>query len=426
MTRGAYVNNITVDKGNANHVLCCFSNYGVVSVWESYDKGNTWVPISGNLEDQISGGGSGRAVNSVAPLNYGASNPSVLIVATSTGLYFTPSTNGMSTVWTQTATDLIGNVPCDMLFDRRSRGDVVVATHGRGVISGGIITLPPKPGITRLVSPVDGRKGILIDTVLTWEQVVGALSYSLTLWETDDLSTKPTFTGLRTESLRVTELRQGPVRYSWNVEAFSGGGGGTPSDTWTFYTAVRPPKLLLPLASATGILQAILTWERVPEAQTYGIEVSTSAAFNPIISKQSGIVDTNILVRGLENNRRYFWRARSENSDAAGVFSARQSFVTGLLSSLDEDAASVTTTLRIEPNPVSDFVTVCIGKKGAGTKAEGPRTKISIHDANGRLVREAFVTDCVTINVVDLASGTYTVSTNNTVYASSIQLIVKR
>ena len=425
MTRGAYVNNITVDKGNANHVLCCFSNYGVVSVWESYDKGTSWVAISGNLEDQVSGEGSGPAVHWIESLNYGASNPSVLIVATSTGLYFTPNTNGMSTVWTQTATELIGNVSCDMLFDRRSRGDIVVATHGRGVISGGIVTLPPRPRIPLLVSPVDGRKGILIDTVLTWEPVVSAMSYSLTLWETDDLATKQTFTGIRTESFRVSELRQGPVRYSWNVEAFSGGGGGTPSDTWSFYTAVRSPKLLLPLASSTGILQAILTWQRVPEAQTYGIELSTSAAFNPIISKQSGIVDTSILVRGLENNRRYFWRARSENSDAMGVFSARQSFVTGLLASLDDVAPSATTTLHVEPNPVSDIVTVCMGKRGSGTKAEGHRTEISIHDANGRLVRVAFVTDCATINVADLASGIYAVTTNNTLYASSTQLIIK-
>lgn len=418
MPRGAYVNNISVDPRKKDHLVMCFSNYGVVSIWESIDAGATWSAISGNLEEKPNGSGNGPAVNWVGIAPYDEET-TVLVAATSTGLYVASNTFGMSTVWTQTASEIIGNVPCDMAVGRASDGQFAIATHGRGVYTGKITALPSKPGIPTLASPSNGARGIYRDTMLTWNAVSEASSYAVRLWDAATPTTVRTFAGITDTKLAITDLVQGPVVYNWNVEAYGGGGGSTPSETWSLTTAVRPPARISPAPSATGVLQAILDWERVPQATTYGIEVSPNAAFNPVVSKTDGHADTSILVRGLENNKRYFWRVRSANADATGLFSDRQSFVTGLLSSVNESDTRATP-LRIEPNPAVGEVRICVPNNGV------LNSMLEVVDSEGRVVLTSRIDECTQLDVTGLASGPYTVSVMLGTSAISSSLVIKR
>lgn len=418
MPRGAYINSISVDPRRSEHLVLCFSNYGVVSIWESEDAGTTWSAISGNLEEKPNGSGNGPAANWVGIAPYD-DETTVLVAATSTGLYVASTTFGMSTVWTQTAAEVIGNVPCDMAVGRASDGQFAIATHGRGVYTGRITSLPSKPGIPTLVSPNNGTRGIYRDTVLKWNAVADASSYAVRVWDQATPNTIRTFAGVNETTLAVDELVQGPVIYNWNIEAYGGGGGSTPSETWSFATAIRPPALYTPTPGATGITQAELVWERVPQATSYGIEVSPNAAFNPVVSKTDGLADTSILVRGLENNKRYFWRVRSADADAVGLFSDRQSFVTGLLSSFNETDATETT-LRLEPNPTTNSVRVCVPENSSRN------SRIEVSDMEGRVVLASVVDECTNLNLTTLPSGTFTVTVFSGTKTVSSSLVIKR
>ena len=46
-----YVSCVALERGNENHMLVTYSNYGVNSVWESSNGGATWTSVEGNLPD---------------------------------------------------------------------------------------------------------------------------------------------------------------------------------------------------------------------------------------------------------------------------------------------------------------------------------------------------------------------------------------
>ena len=129
----SYINCITVNPDNADEALLVFSNYEVVSIFQTDNGGNSWTPASGNLEQNANGSGNGPAVLWVDALNGPGS--SIFFAATSTGLYSTTTLNGSSTVWTQEGASTIGKVIVDMVKTRALDGLVVAATHGNGVYS---------------------------------------------------------------------------------------------------------------------------------------------------------------------------------------------------------------------------------------------------------------------------------------------------
>jgi hypothetical protein len=96
--------------------------------------------VSGNLEENPDGSGSGPSVRWVSIL-YVQGEP-VYFAGTSCGLFSTTQLNGMETIWTQEGATTIGNVVIDMIDVRQSDGFVVIGTHGNGVYSTYITELP--------------------------------------------------------------------------------------------------------------------------------------------------------------------------------------------------------------------------------------------------------------------------------------------
>ncbi|MGW8121099.1 T9SS type A sorting domain-containing protein [Roseivirga echinicomitans] len=125
------ITSITVDPANANRLFATFGNYGVISVWMSENSGQTWSSIAGNLEENANGSGSGPSLRYIEMLPNGTTP--IYFVGTSLGLYKTTALNGDNTVWTQEATNTIGNSIVSMIKMRPVEGQVVVATHGNGV-----------------------------------------------------------------------------------------------------------------------------------------------------------------------------------------------------------------------------------------------------------------------------------------------------
>ncbi len=116
-----YVSCITVDPHNEDHILVTYSNYGVVSIWETKNAGINWTNVEGNLPDM--------------PVRWVIFHPTLntqALIATELGVWQTGLIEGASTDW-QPINNGLANVRCDMLKIRKSDNLISVATHGRGL-----------------------------------------------------------------------------------------------------------------------------------------------------------------------------------------------------------------------------------------------------------------------------------------------------
>ncbi|MEM9339466.1 MAG: T9SS type A sorting domain-containing protein [Bacteroidota bacterium] len=128
---GGFVNSIEINPRNASDISLVFSNYDIISIFNTQDGGISWTPIAGNLEENPDGSGNGVSVRWMEIMPNGTGN--IYLVGTSAGLYYTETLSGMSTVWTQAGESTIGDVVVDMIAVRPIDGFMAVATHGNGV-----------------------------------------------------------------------------------------------------------------------------------------------------------------------------------------------------------------------------------------------------------------------------------------------------
>lgn len=400
-----YINSITVDPRNADHVMLAFSNYGVLSIYVTNDGGKSWSAVSGNLEEFPNGSGSGPAVLWVDVVPYNESTD-VYVAATTTGLYMTPELNGMSTVWTQIASEEIGNVPLDMVVARHLDKQLLIASHGRGVFVGKITSLPPRTGTPTLISPPDGARGVYPDTTVTWSPVAGAASYRVELSPREDFSESvQTIDGITSTQVKVQGLLDGPQTYYWRVTAFAGGGKGEPSAPWRFSTLIRPPVLTTPINRAENVpgLPVTLAWERVPGATAYDVQVAPNLAFTTILDQVSNITDTTTTVGNLASATRYFWRVRSIDPDTVGLWSVRSQFITGVLTTVDEWKGAEG--VRVRPNPVVDYIAIELPED----QLKDQSCAVDVVNNSGQVVLgPQGYTVGQTLSIKHLAAGTYT------------------
>ncbi len=104
-------------------LLVTFSNYGVTSVFKSFNGGQTWQNAEGNLPDM--------------PVRWCLFHPSTsryAMVATETGVWQTSNLNETNVTWTPVNNGM-ANVRVDMLTLRESDNMVLAATHGRGLFT---------------------------------------------------------------------------------------------------------------------------------------------------------------------------------------------------------------------------------------------------------------------------------------------------
>lgn len=124
----AYISCVSVDPFDENNIVVTFASYEVPSIWHTTDGGVTWVDISGNLEENPDGSGSGPATHWAEYYVDGT-----IFIGSSTGLYTSNFPDGANTVWTLETG--VGNVNVDHMDFRTHDGYFVIGTHGQGVYS---------------------------------------------------------------------------------------------------------------------------------------------------------------------------------------------------------------------------------------------------------------------------------------------------
>jgi len=116
----AYISSVAIG-GSEDTLMVSFTNYGVPSVWQSYDGGNFWEDVSSNLPDM--------------PIRWALYHPQnalQVLLATEIGIWSTNDASAETILWEPDAG--LPNVRVDMLQMRALDNTVLAATHGRGLM----------------------------------------------------------------------------------------------------------------------------------------------------------------------------------------------------------------------------------------------------------------------------------------------------
>lgn len=129
-TGSGYASSIAIEKGNDDHLLVTYSNYGLTSVYETTDGGANWTAVEGDLPDIP-----------VRTALFNPNDPNQAMLGTDLGVWYTGDLDGGNTVWEPASTGL-ANTRVDQLKYRPSDNQVIAATHGRGLFSTDFFSAP--------------------------------------------------------------------------------------------------------------------------------------------------------------------------------------------------------------------------------------------------------------------------------------------
>jgi len=121
----AYMSSIDIQKGNEDHILITYSNYGVQSIWETTNGGDSWTSVEGDLPNMP-----------VRSVTFNPNDANQAVIATELGVWSTDDLNPASgTVDWEPTNSGLANVRTDHLRYRASDNEMIAVTHGRGVYS---------------------------------------------------------------------------------------------------------------------------------------------------------------------------------------------------------------------------------------------------------------------------------------------------
>ncbi len=349
----ANVGCVAINPDDANKIFVVFTNFSVQSIFYSKNGGNSWENVSGNLEQFLTGAGSGPACYwlEVLPVK----GKYLYLVGTSTGIYSTSLLDSNYTVWQQEGANTLGNDMVYMLDSRASDGFVTAASFGVGMFSSNINTLANAPDNPTLLAPNNGSKGILKSTILKWQLVSNAYFYKLIVAEDSEFS-NIIFEedGLKNDSLEVYNLQQGLKNYYWEVIARGSGGISKPSTIWSFTTAASPPELVSPLNNSDSVeLPIKLEWKQSDGAEQYHLQISQNLIFSKI-NVDTILVDNQYESSNFLDNQRYYWHVSAINSGNEGIFSDKFRFKTKQIVNVNEQSDKKLS-FKVYPNPSSNI-----------------------------------------------------------------------
>lgn len=131
------INCISIDPLDSNIITVVFSNYNVISLFQSINGGTSWTNISGNLEANANGTGAGPSCRWAATMPL-ANGKRCWFVGTSVGLYATDTLKGAQTVWIKQSPNGIGDNIVTMIDVRPEDYYIAISTHGNGVYTANI------------------------------------------------------------------------------------------------------------------------------------------------------------------------------------------------------------------------------------------------------------------------------------------------
>jgi type IX secretion system substrate protein len=372
---------VAIDPDDADKVFAVMSNYSILSIFYTEDGGESWVPVSGNLEERPDGSGAGPAVFWVEILKIG--DHKLYFAGTSIGVFSTAYLDGPSTVWKMESASMIGNSVCRTMDSRESDGLVVAGTYGYGVFSKNFTTMPALPPAPGLIFPADEAKAIHDTTTFKWDAVEDAVFYKIEISQDPEFTTiDQTIDAVTDTKIYVKDLEQGYKDYFWRVQARSYAGIGSPSAPYKFKTAIAPPTLVYPENKEKNLPEGVdLRWNKVEGADAYHLLVGERIKFTDIVFDITGITDTTIKIDWLTPNTYHNWVVSAIDEDGEGVFQSYFRFKTAVYVSVDEAITEQIGITSIAPNPVSGSAIVNF------SLPKSANAIFALYDLNGKKIK---------------------------------------
>jgi hypothetical protein len=180
-----------------------------------------------------------------------------------------------------------------------------------------------------------------------------------------------TYDEIATVSADVTTYsdtgRTPEVEYCYRVQAFNQGGNSdfTPGDVCAATSSNFPgiPTLISPANDTTGVqIDAVLSWNAAPNAQSYGLQISLNSTFTPAVEIPL-ITATTFTTPNLAHNTRYYWRVNAANNEGTSDWSEARSFTTTATMDLN---ATITFPNKSNPGDYNSAEFKIIGLPGDG------------------------------------------------------------
>lgn len=194
--------------------------------------------------------------------------------------------------------------------------------------------LPPAPA---LVTPLNDSTEISLTPLLSWNASPYANTYNL------QVSTDSTFNTTQIDLSGLTVLSynipSGSLLYDssyyWRVNANNFNGTSEWSSLWKFSTISTPitPVLIAPLNNSSGIIiNPLLRWQSINNAENYRVQVSTDSNFSmTILDSLVTISEIQIQPETFTFNRKYYWRVNASNIAGTGNWTEIWNFTTTTL-----------------------------------------------------------------------------------------------
>ncbi|MBX3042467.1 MAG: T9SS type A sorting domain-containing protein [Candidatus Kapabacteria bacterium] len=288
-------------------------------------------------------------------------------------------------------------------------------------------TTSPTPDRPYLAGPANNAVTNTTTPTLFWTSVPGAETYSLQVSRDDTFEgfavryTKSNLTDTF-DVIPVARLNN-ETDYWWRVKSVNAGGESTYTPSWKFNTGIPlpAPTLTGPSDGIETNLTPTLTWNVVPGATSYNIQLAERIGFDHgLIVNETKWEDVNFTVPSglLTDGKTYYWKVRANSSSGSGPFSDPLSFVAKDGTSVSD--LTLDSDLRVFPNPTNGNFNIILNNSEI-------INSVIIRDALGNeILRMNDVKDNnLNINLKQASTGIYfiTVFTDSKAYSAKVSIL---
>lgn len=175
------------------------------------------------------------------------------------------------------------------------------------------------------LSPLAGEGNLPTSLNLQWNSSSLAQSYELKLFAVSD-SLALVSTVVSDTTYAISDLEYGK-EYYWYVSSVNDYGTSQTSNPSNFFTKLPQPVLQNPVNAEINLPQTVnLSWQAVPGALQYHLQLSDDPLFNYSFINDSLLTVNTYELDGLSNLQTYYWRVASADERGTSDWSETRSF----------------------------------------------------------------------------------------------------
>ncbi len=270
--------------------------------------------------------------------------------------------------------------------------------------------------VPELISPADGSIGLDLELTFDWSEVNGADRYGFQLAK-DSLFTNIYYESdsLVGTSHNIVDL-DSDADYYFRVKAINAGDETDFSEPYNFITKMLAPVLLYPQDDEENLdLDVTFRWSKIENADDYLFQLSRSSTFFTTVSEVA-VTDTFYTVSGLAENKRYYWRLKTQREGNESDISEVSRFRTKTITDVSELEGVPTNfeVLQNYPNPFNPSTNIKFGLPNSGY------IQVAGYNMLGEKIADIYEGNkpegyhSVSWNAGNLSSGVYIVKINYT------------